>query len=81
MLNALLAGFFGAYGASFLTGFLTVCFEWKKIHATTAQKIWSIFLFPFYIISFLPIMATAIFKKPVWTPIAHTQAITAENAE
>ncbi len=81
LLNALLLALMGTYGATFLTGLLTVMFEWKKIHATPMQKILSLFTFPFYVLTFLPIMVTSIFKKKVWTPIEHTEALTMEALE
>lgn len=81
LLKALAYGLLGTYGAVFLTGLLTVFFEWKRIHATPTQKILSLFTFPFYVISFLPIMICSLFVKPVWTPIEHTEAVTAEALE
>lgn len=81
LLNACVVGLLGTYASTFLTGLLTVVFEWKKIHATPMQKILSLFTFPFYVITFLPIMITSVFKKPVWTPIEHTEAVTAETLE
>ncbi len=79
LLGALIAGICSTYGAGFVTGLLTVAFEWKKIYATPRQKILSILTFPFYLMSFIPIVITALFVKPKWTPIKHTEDVKAED--
>ena len=58
---------------------LTVLTEWKRIHATTARKLYSILCFPIFMITWLPISALSVFHKPVWTPIEHTVAISADQ--
>lgn len=56
-------------------GLLTVAYEWKRIRATNKEKIVSIFTFPFFMMTFVPISICAIFSKHKWDPIAHTVAI------
>ncbi len=64
----------GYLGMAFL-GFLTVAMEWNRIRATRKEKIVSIFTFPFFLLTFVPISIYAIFSKHQWDPIAHTVAI------
>ncbi len=64
-----------AYVSMFALGLLTTITEWKRIHATTGKKIAALFTFPFFMMSFAPITATALFRKFEWKPIAHTVAI------
>lgn len=56
----------------FAMGMLTTITEWKKIHCTTFRKIWNLFMFPFFMFTYLPISVVALFKKVEWRPIAHT---------
>lgn len=65
-------------GLSFL-GLLTVLMEWKRIRATTAEKIKSIFTLPLFLFTYVPITINAVFKKCEWEPIAHTVAISTSD--
>lgn len=65
----------GSYCSMFLMGALTAATEWKRIHATTAQKILSLFAFPIFMMTYAPITLMAFFKKFEWTPVPHTVAI------
>lgn len=71
----LLTSLVTVYASMFALGLLTTITEWKRIHASTAKKIASLFTFPFFMMSFAPITATALFRKFEWKPIAHTVAI------
>lgn len=73
--QALLLALCGTYFSLLAIGALTILTEWKRIRATTAQKIGSAFAFPLFMLSFLPISATAIFRKFQWQPIDHKVAI------
>ena len=54
---------------------LTTITEWKYIKAKKAKKIKYMFTFPIYMLTFIPIAITAIFKKSiVWKPIKHKPA-------
>ena len=72
--TALLA-LLGTYGSMLFMGALTVITQWHRIRATTGKKIMGIFAFPLYMITFLPISATALLRKYEWPPIAHTKAV------
>ena len=58
---------------------LILATEWKRIHATTEQKIKSALTFPLFMFTFVPISLTAVFRKFQWEPIAHTVAISTEQ--
>lgn len=79
LLRALVTGILGGYWSLFLIAVLILATEWKRIHATTEQKIKSAFTFPLFMFTFVPISLTAVFRKFQWEPIAHTVAISAEQ--
>lgn len=65
----------GMYTGLFCTGLLTALQGWQEIRATTAQKLCAVAVFPLFMLSFAPIAAAAVLKKPGWAPIHHTAAI------
>lgn len=65
----------GSYFTMAFLGFLTLAFEWNRVRATNKEKILSIFTFPLFLVTFVPITICAIFIKRRWDPIAHTVAI------
>ncbi len=71
--------FFNFYFILFIFGLLTVITEWKKIHCNWYKKILSLFTFPLFIFTYVPISIVALFKKVEWTPITHTIAKTIED--
>lgn len=64
-----------AYLGMAFVGLMTVIYEWKRIRATTREKIISVFTFPLFVATFMPITIYAVFTKTKWEPIAHTVAI------
>lgn len=60
-----------AYIMLFIMGAITAATEWKQIHARWWYKLITIFVFPLYMATYLPINIYAIFSKPVWKPIEH----------
>ncbi|MBQ3823608.1 MAG: glycosyltransferase family 2 protein [Clostridia bacterium] len=55
-------------------GGVTLITEWKSIHCGTAKKILYLFTFPLFMISYIPIVFVALFKKVTWKPIKHVAA-------
>ena len=49
----------------------TVISEWKRIHTTTAKKLWSVVTFPVFMATYIPIAAASLFGKVEWKPIKH----------
>lgn len=61
-----------SYLGLFAIGSLTVISEWKRIRATAAEKIRSMFTFPIYMATYIPVTVSALFSKAEWRPIPHT---------
>lgn len=55
----------------FIVGLLVIVSEWKRIKAKTYKKIITIFTFPFYMFTYIPISIISLFWKPRWEPIKH----------
>lgn len=72
LLTALLQLLSSAYVLMFVIGLITALSEWKNIHCSTGRKILSIFTFPIFMISYVPIAIAAFFKKVEWKQIEHT---------
>ena len=67
--------FLSAYSGFFLLGALTTLTEWKRIHASARQKICYTFTFPLFMMTWLPISITALFRRVEWTPIEHMRSL------
>ena len=76
---ALVLGLLGTYCSMFCMGGLTMLTEWKRVKASTKQKIMGMFAFPLYMITHIPIAITALMRKYQWSPIEHTNAISAQE--
>ncbi|WP_251212047.1 glycosyltransferase family 2 protein [Adlercreutzia murintestinalis] len=59
----------------FVYGVLTTFVEWNKIHTSTARKIGSMFTFPLFMLTYIPIALVALVKKCTWKPTAHTISV------
>ncbi len=59
----------------FVFGVLTTFVEWNSIRATTARKIGSMFTFPLFMLTYIPIALVALVKKATWKPIKHTISV------
>lgn len=59
----------------FVLGVITLFVEWYKVRAKTSSKIKSMFTFPFFMLTYIPIAIVAVFKKVGWKPIKHTIAV------
>lgn len=76
---ALLVYFGSIYLVNFLLSFITVITEWKKIHATTAQKLRYSLTFPIFMISNVPITIAACFSRSSWKEIKHKNVKSIED--
>ncbi len=78
-----LSGIAGFYALNLIQGLITVVSEWKKIRATTGRKIASIFTYPLYMFTYIPISLVALIVRPQWVPISHkvTKSIEDMNSE
>lgn len=64
----------GIYATLWVIGAITVATQWKQIHCSAFKKIFYSFTFPLFMLTYLPIAITAIFKKVEWSPIVHSKA-------
>ena len=71
-LVAVLFSFGYYYCMLFLLGAVTTVSEWKKIPASTWMKIRTMFTFPLFMFTYMPIAVAALYQKVEWTPIEHT---------
>ncbi len=69
------------YATTTFMGGLTLLLEHRRIRATKLQKIRSVFTFPLFMMTWLPITLAAPFQKFGWPPIAHTVAISASTLQ
>lgn len=65
----------GGYCSLFAVGALTLAMEWHRIRASGRAKLGSLFSFPIFLYTYIPISLSALFRKPRWAPIPHTRAI------
>lgn len=68
-----------AYLLFFVMALITLICEWKHINCRGFRKIIYIFMFPLFLITYMPIALQALFKKVEWKPIAHTKSITLDD--
>ena len=62
-------------------GAITLITEWKNIHCGVARKIFSVFSFPIFMLTYIPIAFTALFVNPGWKPIKHKATTSAIRTE
>ncbi|UOQ92152.1 glycosyltransferase [Halobacillus shinanisalinarum] len=60
------------YVILFILGVITTLTEWREIHCTRWKKIAYTITFPLFMLTYIPIAITALFKDVKWKPIAHT---------
>ena len=72
---------FNACAMLFGLGLITLITEWKNIHARPSRKVFSVFSFPLFMLTYIPIAFTALFVDPGWKPIRHKATTTALSSE
>lgn len=77
--HAVVVSLAGSYATLFVIGFLTVLTEYPRIRATRGQILMSLFSFPVFMMSYVPIGLSAVFRKFQWQPIAHNVAISVDE--
>ena len=60
------------YMMLFVIGAITTISEWKKIKASVLCKVFSVFTFPLFMFTYIPISFAALFVKVEWKPIRHS---------
>ncbi len=71
--------FLSVYAGMFVYGSLAVLKDWKRIKAKPFRKILSMFAYPLFMITLIPLTYSAIFKKVEWKPIKHNASNNAEQ--
>lgn len=75
-----LVSFFMGYLAMFFLSFFACITEKSRIHASTAKRIKAMLVFPFFMMSFVPIAMVAVFTRKVkWRPIRHRVKASVED--
>lgn len=64
------------YLTLYALGLITTVTEWKKIHCKGIKKVLYTFTFPIFMLTYIPISVTALFRKVEWKPIHHKEAVT-----
>lgn len=78
----LLIALFTTYIGLFVDSVFACLVNWKRIRATTKQKIMSMFALPlFTMLISMPASVAALFKKVKWEPIEHNESITQRQLE
>lgn len=80
-LQALGMSIFLYYMTLFIVGALTTYTEWDNILASKKAKIRAMFMFPLFMLTYIPIAIVAIFKKVEWRPINHSVVTSIEELE
>ena len=72
-------GLLKLYGTFAFMGGLTVITEWKRICAPGWKKVFSVFTFPLFMFTYIPISLAAMFARVTWKPIHHRKRMTLEE--
>ncbi len=77
----LLATLEGVSFSLFLFGAFTMAAEWKQIKGAAWKKIFYVFTFPLFMLTYIPISLAALVGKVEWKPIRHGIAKAQEEKE
>ena len=61
-----------SYLTLFILGAITTATEWSRIRTSWQKKILSMFTFPLFMSTYIPVSFGALFSRPEWRPIPHT---------
>ncbi|MDW7658446.1 MAG: glycosyltransferase family 2 protein [Bacillota bacterium] len=76
LLSQTVAGLLIVYLSLYAVGLITTLSEWRWILGSPLKKIWATVTFPIFMLTYIPIALTSLFKKVVWQPTPHTCAVT-----
>ena len=68
-----------SYVLMFVLGLITVISERKRILCKRGKAVFHLFLFPVFMLSYLPISITALFTKVGWKQISHSVSVSLED--
>ena len=58
-----------------IIGGITTITEWRSIHAPAYKKVLYTFTFPIFMLTYIPISFSALFKRVEWKQISHTRGM------
>lgn len=64
------------YLSLYAAGLITTLSEWRRILGSPFKKIRATVTFPVFMLTYLPIALTSLFKNVVWQPTPYTCAVT-----
>ena len=67
---------FGMYTVLISISTIVIVTQWNRIHTTPLKKLISIFMFPFFMFTYIPVTLAALVQKVEWKPIEHHQVKT-----
>lgn len=70
--TAVMMFFVSFYGILFFVGVITMITEHRNIHGKWWMKLKSVFTFPLFMFTYIPIAVAALFMKVEWEPIVHS---------
>lgn len=70
-----------SYCLMFVLGLFTLISERKRIHCKPLKAILHLFLFPIFMLSYIPISITALFSKVEWKQISHSVSVSIEDMQ
>ena len=79
LIHSNVESFINAYLVMFAAGLVAEITEWKKIHASTFNKIKYLFTFPLFMFTYVPISVLAVFSKVEWIPIKHCRSLSLKD--
>ncbi|MBQ4284594.1 MAG: glycosyltransferase family 2 protein [Lachnospira sp.] len=80
-MESIVFGLINYYLLMFMMGIITMITESSKIIATKKQKFISLFTFPLFMATYIPISLVALVKKVEWKPITHCISTSMEDIE
>ena len=63
------------YLTVFVLGGITTITEWRNIHTGAWKKIYYMFTFPPFMLTYIPVCVASFFGKVEWKPIRHDRAV------
>ncbi len=79
LILGLLYNLLSGYLMLFFAGLITAVTERKSIHCSALRKILSVFTFPIFMYTYVPISVAVFFKNVEWTPIKHECSVNLED--
>ena len=82
LLGFLLDFFVLGYLIFLVLGLTTLLSEWRKVHCNKLRALALLFLFPVFMLTYIPISLAALFTKRVeWRPIVHRHAMSVSEVQ